>query len=149
MARSFTRVNSQWLSLALTNPTYPYSVGCWFRDTSIATTGKCLLQVSDRSASNKYSRLHQGAEGAYIEGHNRWVSGPINTWPSTYSEDDWHYAVATFVSQTSQFVSIDGGTFQEETASSTSDPTGVDQLGIGAENDATTDVDHWEGDIAE
>ncbi len=142
MARDFDGTTGS-LRLATAVAGMPLTMACWFNTT--ATESTTLIDIGEVATTNKHLTLQirSGGEVA-ARGQSGGSRRALTT--TNYSTNTWHHAVARFVSSTSRFAYIDGGS--EGTNTQSANPTANDGTNIGV-TVQTTPGEFFSGRIAE
>lgn len=124
----------------------PISMSCWFYSDDV-TNNQTMIFLGDASQPDRFFLLRLAAAGASVQAVARGDS-PAQSASSTtgYTVNTSHHAAARFVTNSSRFAYIDGGSEGPNTTAET--PSAIDRVSIGVSDDSTIGA-YMSGRIAE
>lgn len=130
-----------------------FTVSLWFRGTSgyDASTGRCMMSISDKSASGMQSGLLTSNNSAGAGDDNQTLARDISDFNGNANNnsntvvDTWYHCVGTWNSATSRYCWVNNVQGAENTHSVAL--SGYDRITIGRLGDSTPNW-HWLGQIA-
>lgn len=130
----------------------PFSMGCWFQLAAVGSVIRAIMSLSDTGTGNNYFTLNMQTNETI--GISASVSSAVTgTTATPIIAGAWQYGIARFISATERRLSVLGMgattliSHANNTTSTT--PTGIDMLSIGARENSSGLIQPWSGRIAE
>lgn len=148
--------STQYLTCAAPTyiPTYPFSVGIWARLTAVSNVVRVLWSASDTGTTNNYWEIRMSTTEVFQVGAaagGAANAGGAGSCPAIAGQ--WAFCFARFLSATNRrlgCINPAGAVYFDEGGSTTStSPSGVDTISLGARVTSGGAADPWDGEIAE
>lgn len=133
-------------------PAYPFTVGLWFRLAAAGTVARTLWAAADTGTTNNYWEIRIST-GEVVQVAAAAGGAAVVGSATTAVAGNWIFALARFFSATNRRVGtihMGGSAIFEQGGNATStSPSGVDTVSIGARISSGGAQTPWDGEIAE